>query len=101
MITDKPPVIAQVRQVKLPRSGYICERCGEVNATRKSVVRGSFIIEILLWCMLIVPGLIYTIWRNTTRSKVCRDCGGQVFPIRSPSGRLLAQQFNPHVTVVP
>ena len=46
--------------------------------------------EIVLWCLLILPGLIYSLWRVTTRSDVCRACGSsELVPATSPVGKKL------------
>jgi hypothetical protein len=67
-----------------------CTRCGTV-ASPKRHTRGSFLIELVLWCCLIVPGLIYSLWRLTTRAWVCRACGStEIIPPDSPRARQLA-----------
>lgn len=67
----------------------ICTTCGSVGKP-KTITRGSIVIEIILWLCAIVPGLVYTIWRLTTRTKGCRACGAaQLVPLDSPVGRQL------------
>ena len=69
----------------------ICIGCG----TRGSSVtrtQGSFIIEVILWLCFLVPGLIYTVWRLTTRKKVCPVCSGSMIPLNTPVGRKLSEQ---------
>src|SRR5579859_4415219 len=53
-----------------------CTACGSVGFP---VFRqeGSPGIEILLWLTFIVPGIIYSIWRSSTRKWVCASCGNQ------------------------
>jgi hypothetical protein len=46
-------------------------------------------MEIALWLFLILPGLIYSVWRLTSREKVCGICGGRMIPINSPRGQQL------------
>ena len=66
-----------------PETMY-CKRCGHV-AEPVSHTKGSFVLEIVLWFMLIVPGLIYSTWRVTTRHKVRRHCGAEgLIPPDSP-----------------
>lgn len=61
-----------------------CDQCGTVAAP-KTHTRGSFLIEILLWLMLIFPGILYSLWRITTRAKVCPACGaGNMLPTTAP-----------------
>lgn len=74
-------------------TGYICANCGR-SGDPKRVTKGSFLIELVLWCCLLVPGLIYSIWRLTTRSDACAKCGAQnLVPVQSPRGRQLLAEF--------
>ncbi|NOR25444.1 MAG: hypothetical protein GQ542_13860 [Desulforhopalus sp.] len=47
-------------------------------------------VEIILWLLFLVPGLIYSIWRRTGRYYACPNCGtpGMV-PSGSPMGKHL------------
>jgi hypothetical protein len=61
-----------------------CTACGHVGPG-KTHTRGSIGMEILLWLLLIVPGLIYSVWRHTTRGEVCGVCGAaNLIPLDSP-----------------
>ena len=61
-----------------------CQHCGTVGQP-KTRVKGSFLIELVLWLCFIVPGLIYSIWRLTTKEKVCPKCGmPNMIPADSP-----------------
>jgi ribosomal protein L40E len=72
----------------------ICQDCGTVGQPKKRI-KGSLLVEFLLWCMMILPGLVYSIWRLTTKAKVCRACGSEALvPVGTPRGRLLVQQFS-------
>ena len=52
---------------------YLCTHClSEGNP--KSHTKGSFLIELALWIMFIIPGVIYSLWRLTTRKQVCPVC---------------------------
>ena len=51
-----------------------CTRCYRVD-TPKTETKGWFLIELVLWLVFLVPGLCYSIWRLTSRQKVCRACG--------------------------
>lgn len=62
-----------------------CMTCGADGKPTKNT-RGSIWIEIVLWLMFIVPGLIYSIWRLTTRREVCAACGSEALvPINAPA----------------
>jgi hypothetical protein len=71
-------------------SSTICTQCGSTS-TPKSFTPGSIIIELILWCCFLVPGLIYSCWRISARRKVCRECGGHLIPLYSPRGKQLLQ----------
>lgn len=53
---------------------YRCNNCGYMGKP-KTMIKGNFLFEIILWCMFLLPGAIYTMWRLTTRSKGCPKCG--------------------------
>lgn len=68
----------------------ICSRCG-ARGQPKNRVKGSFLIEVVLWLCFLVPGLIYSIWRLTSKAKVCPTCGAEaMIPLNSPMGQKLA-----------
>lgn len=65
----------------------LCTQC--LNQVEpKKVVRGYFVIEIILWLAMILPGAIYTLWRVIGgRQETCPKCQGHNFvPIDSPAG---------------
>lgn len=64
-----------------------CRDCGTI-ARPRSHTPGSFLIELVLWLCLIVPGLIYSLWRLSARRKVCPACGSaRIIPPDSPIAR--------------
>ena len=71
----------------------VCADCGTVD-TPTTETRGSIFIEIILWLCFLVPGLIYSIWRLTTRHKVCRKCHGKhLLPLDTPGGKAALAKF--------
>jgi rRNA maturation endonuclease Nob1 len=74
-------------------SEKFCKVCGHVGGTKRHMP-GSIFIEIILRCCLIVPGLIYSVWRHSASKQVCKSCGSnEVIPTDSPIAKqLLAQQ---------
>lgn len=67
----------------------LCTRCLS-EGRPKRVTRGSLWIETILWLTFIVPGLIYSVWRLTTRHDACRACGSdELVPLNSPRARAL------------
>lgn len=67
----------------------ICSNCGTIGKP-KTLTKGSFFIELILWIFLIIPGIIYSIWRLTTRTKVCSFCKAEnMVSLNSPVGKSL------------
>lgn len=70
-----------------------CTSCGSQGEGRTRT-RGSFLIEIVLWLCLIVPGLIYSIWRMTTKARVCEACGASTLvPADSPMAMKMRREL--------
>lgn len=66
-----------------------CPTCGTVAPPRR-LTRGSFAIELVLWLCFLVPGLIYSLWRVSSRYDACSACGASpVIPADSPRARQL------------
>lgn len=62
-----------------------CIACG-TEAEPKDVTKGSMGVELLLWLCFIVPGLIYSVWRLTSKHRACPACGSaQLIPLNSPA----------------
>lgn len=73
---------------------FICTACGSRIFPVKET-RGSFAMEILLWLLLIVPGLIYSLWRLTTKRLVCPKCKSDKFiPVDSPKGQAFLKELS-------
>lgn len=71
----------------------VCVNCG-YRGKPKTVTKGSILIEIVLWLALIVPGIIYSLWRLTTRHSACPQCAAaNMVPAGSPRGRKLIEEF--------
>ena len=68
----------------------LCRRCG-TEAKPKTQVKGNVLTELVLWLFFLLPGLIYSIWRLTTKTKVCPACGSEeLVPPDSPVGRQMS-----------
>jgi predicted nucleic-acid-binding Zn-ribbon protein len=67
-----------------PSNSKYCPNCGNVDIP-KNAVKGSTGVEILLWIFFIIPGLIYSMWRSSTRHAECSQCGYEnIVPLTSP-----------------
>jgi hypothetical protein len=72
---------------------FICPHCGTRGAPRIQA-KGSLLIEIILWLCFLVPGIIYSLWRLTTKEPVCPTCAAPgMIPAGSPMGRDLVARF--------
>ena len=72
--------------------GLVCKTCG-YRGCAQSQVRGTLAVEIVLWLCLIIPGLIYSLWRGGARHFVCPKCGGrELIPADSPLGRKIVEE---------
>ena len=69
-----------------------CSRCGTVGEPAREIP-GSFALELLLWLLFILPGLIYSVWRLCSAKDACIRCGDpRLIPADSPLAvHLLAQ----------
>jgi hypothetical protein len=72
---------------------HICQHCG-TPTWPKTFTRGSIVIELVLWLAMILPGLLYSLWRLTTKQKGCSHCRqiGSLVPINSPVGQRLLKE---------
>jgi hypothetical protein len=72
----------------------ICTNCGTVDIP-VCITKGSLIIEIFLWLLLIVPGLIYSIWRLSSKYKACPACKSKnPIGLNTPRGVKLMDEYN-------
>jgi len=72
-----------------PTDDMVCTNCGFRGKPVRATA-GSFIVEVVLWLCFILPGLIYSVWRLTTRKQVCPKCKQPtMIPADSPRGRTL------------
>lgn len=70
---------------------FVCTQCGHVGYPKK-VVGGSLGIEIFLWLCFIIPGLVYSLWRDSSRNKVCSLCkNSTLIPVSSPYAKKILE----------
>ena len=64
-----------------------CPNCEHVGVSKR-YMKGSFFTELLLWLCCLLPGLIYSLWRLTTRYKGCPSCKAEnMIPADSPKAK--------------
>jgi predicted RNA-binding Zn-ribbon protein involved in translation (DUF1610 family) len=67
----------------------VCTSCGYIGQP-KTITKGSIFIEIILWLCFLIPGLVYSVWRLSSRYQGCPSCGQTtIIPQASP----MAQKF--------
>jgi hypothetical protein len=79
--------------VKAYRGDYkpqsICTSCRSI-VTPDGRAQGSGGVEILLWLLFIIPGLIYTLWRGSKKIITCPICHApNPIPLATPAGKAL------------
>jgi hypothetical protein len=69
-----------------------CRNCESV-CVPTTHTKGSLIMELFLWFLFIIPGFWYTLWRLTTRERVCPVClTPNMQPLSAPyAKRILAE----------
>lgn len=67
----------------------VCTICGHVGSS-KTITKGHFALEVILWLCFLVPGFIYSVWRHTSRYEACPVCNNsKLLPKTAP----MAQKF--------
>lgn len=80
---------------KISEAGnMVCPACG-TRGEPKQITRGSTGIELVLWLCFIIPGLIYSLWRLSTRHPGCPSCGAAMIGTDTPNGKSLLQRQHP------
>lgn len=75
--------------------GMICPNCG-TRGEPKTITKGNLAIELILWLCFLIPGLIYSIWRMTSKVQGCPSCGQpDMINVTTPNGKLLIEKFYP------
>jgi hypothetical protein len=93
--TRELPPVQQRRPVASVKDS-LCLSCHAVVDAPMRQTKGSFWVELALWIFFCLPGLIYSIWRLTSRQQVCPYCGhGNLIPAASPRGREMVDVYIP------
>lgn len=70
----------------------VCTQCGYTGDS-KNAIKGSGGVELLLWLFFIIPGLIYSVWRSSSRHLVCPKCKNpNLIPLDSPRARKIMRE---------
>jgi predicted RNA-binding Zn-ribbon protein involved in translation (DUF1610 family) len=64
---------------------YVCSNC---QFTGRGKRPGSNAIEVILWLCYLVPGIFYSLWRNSKKEKICPQCGAKpMVPFNTVRGK--------------
>jgi len=50
-----------------------CPNC-KYEGNGKYITKGYVAVELVLWLLFLFPGLVYSIWRLSTKKWVCPEC---------------------------
>lgn len=65
----------------------LCLNCLSVGKPQL-ITKGDIGTEIVLWLCFILPGIVYSVWRHTSRYKGCPICeSGGMIPLFSPRAK--------------
>lgn len=74
---------------------HICRSCMSTISPIK-ITPGSFLVEIVLFLLFILPGLLYSAWRISNRYAACPVCRSrEIIPLHSPAAQSLLQRNAP------
>ena len=73
-------------------NNLVCTQCGYVGKPKRAI-KGNGFIEIILWLCFIIPGLVYSIWRSSSRYKVCPKCrNASLIPMDSTRAKTIMSE---------
>lgn len=76
--------VSDYNSKKDSKEDVLCVSCHTSGKADVSV-RGSLGVELALWACLLLPGFIYSIWRQCGKDRKCKSCGSlEIIPINSP-----------------
>ena len=83
-----------LRGVIMTDEDYICIHCG-TKGLPVLVPRGHVYVEVFLWLCLVVPGVVYTLWRRLRKQEVCPEClYPEMISVYSPKARQMMALAN-------
>ncbi len=75
------------RKVEGMGQKMFCPSCGFVGPSKK-IIPGSMGTGLVLWLLMLIPGMIYSLWRLAAAYSGCPTCKGKgLIPADSPMAR--------------
>lgn len=76
---------------KIKKWMMVCPNCGFIG---KGKMKGSIFVELFLFMMLIIPWILYWLWRGSQKKTVCPKCGSkEMVPVTTPRGKKLVEEY--------
>src|SRR5262245_58023114 len=81
---------------------WVCKSCESPVYHTKTVTPGSFSIELLLWLLFCLPGLIYSCWRIATRAQLASSATApmRIAHMRALNCDFFIEWLIPHLSAV-
>lgn len=77
----------------IPNGSHMCLTCG-VQGKPKKFTKGSIWLEIAIWLVFFPIGVVYTMWRLTSKFEGCPHCKTPTMvPAYSPMGRKMQREM--------
>lgn len=81
---------------------FVCSSCGHQTDLADRVKPGSGWLTATLLCLMVVPGVVYWVWRHAMKEDRCPLCRrASLIPASSPIGRALVQSPSLHANYAP
>lgn len=78
----------------------VCTLCGYAGQPR-TTSRGSIGLEIFLWLLLFVPGMLYSLWRLTSKEMDCPKCRNNMVYPKSRAGKKTIEEYKIDIKSIP
>ena len=76
------------------KKAVVCTQCYHVGQP-KNYTKGHIVLEIGLWLLLLPIGIIYSIWRLTSKYTGCECCGAtSIIPHDSKAAQKFIEKIN-------
>lgn len=72
----------------MAKKEMFCTNCGYQGKPYKKFA-GNGAMELFLYLLFIIPGLLYSHWRSSSATLACPNCDTKMIPLDSP----IAQKF--------
>jgi hypothetical protein len=89
----QPQVFTLPAQPIRARGKFVCQNCGATAKKKNIIYPGSGWITFVLVLVIIIPGVIYQLWRMSKKRNACAQCGGNMLPVKTPLGREIVTRF--------